>query len=798
MTATVAWLLFPALLTAVAVGLGLLARRLLRLDLALVLVLPLGACVHIAVAYAAFRLGGDAAVVGPMVLLGAAAGWIVSIRAGISRAGGRRLAVPALVAIATYLLFLGPVLASGDPTFTGYNFVNDTAVQLTIADRLAEQGAVPPAGPGDDTRSAAYWAYASNSYPLGTHALLAPYRALPATELMNLYQPLLAWLLGAGALALWWLLRRSGLPPWLAGVGAAVAVGANLTYAYALQGNIKEIGVLCALLTTAALVRHLLDSSRPVATAAAVGITSGAAVLTWQLAAVPILGVLAFGLAGWILVGDSRRLRTRLPAIAVIGTATFVVVALPVLVGALTFAKGATTGALADQLDFGQLRRSLEMIQIGGVWLGGDYRIPPESGLAAATSRICDVAVLVAALGGVVALIRRREPGLLIFLAALAVGWLVIAPRASPYSDAKLMAVASPAIVGAAVIGLYSLRRLVPAAAALLATGLALAVLTSNALSYDDVKLAPTARLEALRSVDRYLADTKGQVLVNEPEDYGKYLARESPMVFPYEAHTPFQLAQTPVFYNLDEVPGARGRRWAAIVTRRSPVESRPPAIYVQTFSNRYYVVWERRQGETLERHIPAGNRFERSAVLDCDTYRDLLGQPGRLVAAVSPLAETRPPQPEAPDYWVAHETIAEDVVPKGPERLAYRFDLPGDRRYEVWLRGSFGRELRVSVDGRPVGVAAGHNPPGQYADIGSVVLGPGRTHEVVVDRGQGTLAPGTGSADRLGALVLQAAGDQELITVTRGNVRDVCRQRVDWLELLRPTRAGRTVSSAP
>jgi hypothetical protein len=74
-----------------------------------------------------------------------------------------------------------------------------------------------------------------------------------------------------------------------------------------------------------------------------------------------------------------------------------------------------------------------------------------------------------------------------------------------------------------------------------------------------------------------------------------------------------------------------------------------------------------------------------------------------------------------------------------------------------VWLRGSFGRDVDVTIDGTPAGSARDElAQPANWLDLGSLVLDAGK-HDVALVRGGGTLAPGNGDGPRtLGQLVLR------------------------------------------
>ena len=88
---------------------------------------------------------------------------------------------------------------------------------------------------------------------------------------------------------------------------AFVAVGANLTYQYALQGSVKEIGLLATIAATAAVAQEALRSERPYAGAGVVAVCAAGCLAVYSAVAVAFLGGMMLFLAiGVLLV---RRLR---------------------------------------------------------------------------------------------------------------------------------------------------------------------------------------------------------------------------------------------------------------------------------------------------------------------------------------------------------------------------------------------------------------------------------------------------------------------------------------------------------
>ncbi len=76
---------------------------------------------------------------------------------------------------------------------------------------------------------------------------------------------------------------------------------------------------------------------------------------------------------------------------------------------------------------------------------------------------------------------------------------------------------------------------------------------------------------------------------------------------------------------------------------------------------------------------------------------------------------------------------------------------------YDLWLRGSFGPEISVSVDGRPAGsVDRQLSQPAGWVKLGALRLGEG-DHRITLSRGGSGVAPGSGNTPLpLGPLVLR------------------------------------------
>ena len=138
---------------------------------------------------------------------------------------------------------MGPVVLSGHWTWLGYNFVNDTATNLALADHLAQHGHRRRVWRAVDAAVGRQHARSAQGYPLGAHGLLAALEWLVPAPVEAVYQPFIASVAAFAAMALAWLAtQRCGVRGGRGGGGRGLlAIGANLTYQCALQGSFKEI-----------------------------------------------------------------------------------------------------------------------------------------------------------------------------------------------------------------------------------------------------------------------------------------------------------------------------------------------------------------------------------------------------------------------------------------------------------------------------------------------------------------------------------------------------------------------------
>jgi hypothetical protein len=347
---------------------------------------------------------------------------------------------------------------------------------------------------------------------------------------------------------------------------------------------------------------------------------------------------------------------------------------------------------------------------------------------------------------------------------------------------------------------LFETGRRTEAVIALVAIGIG--VFWSNGLAYSNAWLAPRSQLVELQRIDQRFAGD-GPALMTEYQPYGvrHFLRNLDPEAASERRHrvvllrgggylAPGQTADLDAF-ELDAISVYR-----TLVLRRSPVESRPPAIYRLVWKGQWYEVWQRpEQPRKVIEHLSLGNALDPASVPACaDALRlaTTAQNAGGVLAAVarpaSPL-ELDLTQSSHPAAWVADPRVPGTLVPHGGGTASFDTTVTHGGRYGIWLGGSFRRTITALVDGHQVGSLRHQlNNTGQWTPLGKTRLTAG-THHVELRYGGSRLAPGSGGFPfAMGPLVLSTeTADLPVTLVPSANARSLCGQRLDWLEALGP-----------
>jgi len=800
-TFLLAVLVFPLLLAALSLGTGLLVQRLAGVALPALLLIPLGFAAIVGVSQLTTWWGVTAPLTPVVLVLLAVAGAVVGRREALARWRGRRSGWwwGWSAGVAAYVTAAAPVILTGHVTFPGYLLDTTGAIQLMGAERLITEGhsfTIPDSGTG-----LALSGFFGTGYPSGGHTAFAGVGKLVGVDLIWLYAPYLATLLGFVALVLAFLARRAGLERAAAAITGFLAAVPALVYAYLLQGSIKEMALLPTLLLLGALIvlARELAAAGPRAVIL-LGVVGAAGWGTIGFAFTPWLGLAALALLvlGWSALPGDRRTRMRTVVIgALMAGAALVVLALPTVADlktSLDQATNVTDANAAAVADPGNLVRPLLKVQALGVWLGSSHRVDPEH----VTQTYLLIGVMaVAILLGLVWLLRRRNWALLAVIAVSVIVWLVLTPRATTWTAAKLLVLLSPMAVLLACIGAFGrlgLRRL---DGLLLGAAIALGVLLSDAYLYHSTNMAPQGRLDELRQVGERFAGVE-PTLTPDFDEYALYLLRDmapdapgnSRMVRPWR-RTDGQFVGYGHTADVDALDPSLVGQMRAIVVRRSPFKSRPPGDFALAWRGQDYEVWKRSDAIAPARaHLAAGVGVQPAGALACGRLQAFAAQ-GRAGGArrlrYAPREPNVVPSPGAvrrtPSAVLQPDRVTTAFV--GPGTITARVEVSHAGTYRLWAAGNVGRTLRATVDGKPAGsVTQETGGDGNTLQFGAVELTPG-THVVRLTRGGGGLAPGDAAPTSIGAIALAPVANDAfpVRSIPLDDWRALCGRQLDWVE---------------
>lgn len=789
MQSALAWIWAPVVLYAIGLGLGLLVETATRFRPDQGLTVPLGFSLALAVTTPLYFAGARATTVAIILAVAALVGILVRRdRLRATAWGG-----PAMwAAVAAYGLYMAPCVLSGSWTWAGYNFTNDPANTLTATQWILAHGFNEPARVS--TSAIVAQSNIHGGYPLGAHLLLGSVRPLIGVPLEAAYQSFIAFAAAMAAAAMSQICCRLGLPAIWAVVASVTATGANLLYVYGQLGGVKEIVMVALLATTTAIAAQSLPGRWTTGAAVTAVVPLAASVPVYSAGG--LIYAVIFGGAAvlFALVDRGRRPLRSVALTGAVAVAVFVIMTAPSLVAAVRFGSDVNSGL--DVAPLGQLLRPLPLSQIAGVWWGEDWRLPLHSGIRWDLNRLVLALIFAAACFGAVSAIRQRRPGMLVGVLAVIAAIAIVGPQTTPYGESKLYIIVSPFIVLTAGLGVWAVGRRVRLAGLAAGAAIVLAIAYTDAIVYREVRLAPIDRMHAMEDVAR-AARGHGIVLDYEWEEWAKYFMRGAMVNSGIETYwspdgMPLRkgISLPGNHYDLDEVPLHYVTSFSALVSRRAPDASRPPANFHLAYGNRYYELWLRDKRLTVVHHLPIQGLFTSQVKVPCTDIERFAREaaPGDelMAARRPPNIVMQPTQVNHSAGWPASPAIEGTTVPQTPGR-AEGSTYVREGTYRVWLYGSSGRPIDAIVDGRKVGQLKQVNTPGGWVQVGQVRLASGR-HSLEIRRPGGSLAPGDGYQGRIGPLALEPVAGGTILRVRASRASRLCSGPLDWVEIVRPS----------
>ncbi len=688
-----------------------------------------------------------------------------------------------LVGVVVFVSFGAPVLLSGHPTFAGYVKLDDTATFLAFADHVLDHGRdLSELGPS--THEATLAVNVANGYPLGGILPLAIGSRLVGSDPAWIWQPFISFAAALLAMSLYAIARRILPSDGRAAAAALLGSQSALLYGFAQWGGVKEV-VAAALLVLGAAA---LDGPALRARAGLVPAMSFAA----------FLDVMSLAGAAWLvplgLVAALAARRAHLVRRALVLCALTATLSVPALVEADRFLRRDNISSFRAGEELGNLVRPLPVRQVLGIWPTADFRVDPVHRRETAALLVVSLAAI---LLGLALSLRRRSRAVLALSASCGACVTLFVLAGSPWVGGKALAVASPAVLFVAAVGVLGLlahrRWLALGVGGLVVTGVA----WSNVLAYRGVWLAPFEQLRELERIGRRFAG-QGPALMTEYQPYG---ARHFLRSLDAEGASELRRRTVPLatgallpkgaYADLDEFDLAEiGRSYPLLVLRRAPVSSRPPARYALVQRGQWYDVWQRDPATEVVRHEALGGALDPAAPAACEVARamgrsavaggGMLATPAARVVAVVGLGG------DLPAGWLpagAGSGLA-DARSSGSATIAVT--VPESGLFGLWVGGSMRGRLTATIDGNSVGALPGHlNPAGMWMLLGSARLAAG-SHRVELTVERSSWRPGeTGSGFLLGPVALAQEAVGPLETLPGGQSGAVCAVPQDWVEVI-------------
>jgi hypothetical protein len=750
---------------ALSLGCGRLVDALTREPLPGALVLPVGFAVVILAGEFATLWSATAQLAGPLVIALAAAGPLLARPWPLGA-----WEWPAGAAAGVFAVYAAPIVLSGQATFAGYIKLDDTATYFAMTDRVMNH-ARSLAGLAPSTYEATLATTLKIGYPTGSLMPLGIGHQLTGYDIAWLYQPYLTFMAAMLALVLYAVLELAIPSRPMRAAAAFLAAEPAILFGYALWGGIKELAGAWLIALVAALVVWTLGARR--SPLAAVPLAAACAALVCVLSLPGAVWLLPALVPAIIVIArrPERALLERAGAFA----AGLCVLAIPAFVEAVDWLP--QVGNYGKDTELGNLIKRLSVLQLFGIWPGGDFRLRHDS----APVIVLIVLVIVTAAVGLWWAWTQGSWALLLYVAVAGIGCALYLALSSPWVGGKTLAMAAPAFLAAALAACAgaALRGHV-VEASVVAVAIAGGILVSNWDQYHDVWLAPRGQMHELETIGHGISG-QGPTLMTDYQVYGvrHFLrgadpegASELRRRYDYLTNGQVLPPKTP-WADIDRFRLDGVLVYRTLVLRRGPLSSRPPSVYHLVRSGRYYEVWQRpvKPQTTIVEHLGLGTGSQPARVPSCADVLRLARLPG-----VTALAA--PTRPET--IWLGSPPLSgtRDVT----------VDIPSGSDYTAWLGGDWYGNASISVDGHKVGSGREElNWPGIYTDLGSARLSPGR-HLVTIRYDTGGWHLGSGAQPfSFGPAAISPVDDRTAFrTVPVSQARSLCGQRLDWVEALR------------
>ncbi len=708
----------------------------------------------------------------------------------------------------TYVAYGLPVIAYGVPRWAGWVKLDDNGTFLAVIDRLMSVGRTVPNPVLSTYQRVLQTIFESApgshySYPVGSLVPLGVISKISTVEAAWLFQPYLSFAAGLTS-AMFVILLRSHLKNnKVIFVISVTSVLASTLYSYAMWGAIKELVLLVPLTFLVVTLYEALRKSNLNIYYIYVAI---AVLSLFFVGGTAVLGFLAPILFIAFLVKFPTKNRKKFSAmisLIAIGSVGF------------TYFLRAGNNPIGTFLipvvgDQGNMVRALKIGQVAGIWPAPDFRM--DANYPALTYSLIIIALAFALLGSYFAVKSHKWVVFTLFTTTI----IVVANSqiwGGIWLTGKAMAVASPFFLLSTSIGLHEAwkwlrshealawgRFTIANGVSVLATILALGVLSSDLITYKNVWLAPNSQMTDLQIIGKKFAG-QGPTLMTEYSVLGsRYFLRKLDAEAASELRVHFiplrngELLPKGFAADIDQFDNPTIDYFNLLVIRKSSNASRPPLNYSLAYSGTNYEVWKKNATNVIVRSTyPLGNIMSAGETPTCDSVAKFLSQ--RTVGERVYIAKRSPNYVvdfgigALPSNWSPNSPNNGAVYRVGKGGFARTVTVSEQGDYKMFIAGSFPGRVRIEVDGMLVysGKSVFEANSILTNPIGNIFLSSG-THTFTIDYAAPLLAPGVEGTLAFGPIYLstQVAGDVKVKAVKAQEIPSLCKQNLDWIAIAR------------
>lgn len=711
----------------------------------------------------------------------------------------------ALAVVITYLFAVLPALIYRKVTWPGWVQLDDTSTFLAITNHIFTAGQKVPTtliSTYDRTIEVAlggsfYGTYSAATndvdfkYPIGALIPLGALGKITRIDFAWLYFPVLAICMGLTAGLFFQLLEKLFVDRNFRLLSAITAASATTYYSYILWGGIKE-AVLVPILT------FLFITSNKAVSDFKNGSLGRRSTFTYLITLFALFATSGKSSIGFIFASLALAVILNYVNLIVLRGKKNLLFGLVILLLILFVSKNIIFDLLNKYFipkipDSGNLARAVNPLQSLGVWPSGDFR----SDLYWQPYSYVIIAIVI--ILTVIGLLNLIKLNLYVVPIAVIVSLAIIIYSSSfsgIWLTGKAIAVASPFLLLAALSSIPVIARKVkfePIAYAALAT-LVIGVGTSNYLAIRHTWLAPSEKVQELAQIGRDFK-SQGPALMTDYSSLGsRYFLRD------LSAESASELRVHPIpmrdgkelekgfAADIDLFDNSEISKYPLLVLKHTAVGSRPLFNYDLKFTGKYYDVWKINNSNSSKiLSLGLGNNLQPGGQVDCNRLSNFAGKlNGEIYAAVrKPIQIVSLSDNLLPAGWQNNSSKFGAVYPSEKGTINSVVEIPETGDYEVFVGGSFGGKLEISIDNKQIFIGSTFFEGNPYLSnrLSKTKLEGGK-HSIQIKYTSPLILPGAGNKESLGPIYFssETAATAKLTSEPVSNAKSLCTQNLDWI----------------